>query len=223
MGLRPGALVSTNLEEKAVSDEQENTAPQEPEQPAVVDTPPVAEPEAAPAAEPPVESGSVTAEEADAAGAQQGTGQQLPETEQPADEPDAAGGGKDEGAPAEGYDPDKQVFVKQFNLSSSTALHTLNADALAEHPQTAALPDAAARAALDQGYKPTGPAELVHAEPDGAKSALSFAVPVEPRPAPTPPSGPAPFKPRPGETGAASEPGEQHTPQDAQDPAAAEA
>lgn len=160
-----------------------------------------------PAAEPSIEAGTVAAAAADTSGTQDPTqfGTQAPAAREPEpageqQEPDsdtAAEDERSEGAPVEGFDPDKRVFVKQFNLASSAPLHELDADALAEHPQTAGLPDAAARAALDQGYKPSGPAVLVYGEPDGAKSALSFAVPVEPRPAPTPPSGPAPFQERP--------------------------
>lgn len=86
--------------------------------------------------------------------------------------------------PTEGYDAEQNVFVKQFNLGAP-ALHLLSADELAGHSQTAGLPDAAARAAREQGYAPTGPARFVYGAADGEKSALSLAVPVAPRtPAP---------------------------------------
>lgn|GEM_PF-5690997 len=106
----------------------------------------------------------------------QGGPEQEPET----DEPEANAEATDEDAPAEGYDAERNVFVKQFNLGLSD-LHLLSADELAEHSQTAALPDAVARAAREQGYAPTGPARFVYGAADGDKSALSFAVPVEPR------------------------------------------
>lgn len=102
--------------------------------------------------------------------------EQGPETA----EPEANDEATPEGAPAEGYDAERGVFVKQFNLGAP-GLHLLSPDELAEHSQTAALPDAAARAAREQGYAPTGPARFAYGAPDGEKSALSFAVPVEPR------------------------------------------
>ena len=97
-----------------------------------------------------------------------------------------------QGAPAEGYDAGQGVFVKQYNLGAP-GLHLLGAGELAEHSQTASLPDAAARAAREQGYAPTGPARFVYGAPDGDKSALSLAVPVAPRGAPpTAEQAPAP-------------------------------
>ncbi len=83
-------------------------------------------------------------------------------------------------APAEGYDSEHSVFIKRYNLGAP-GLHLLGADELAEHSQTAGLPDAAARAAREYGYAPTGPAVFVHGAPDGDKSAISLAVPVNPR------------------------------------------
>ncbi len=176
---------------------------------------PVADPAAPPSAteaeaqsaEPSVETGSATAEDNE----QTPAAVPAPEAEpEPPAAPEAASGEEpaetSASAPAEGFDPDKNVFVKQFNLASGAPLHELSADEITEHPQTAGLPDAAARAALDLGYKPTGPAQLVHAEPDGAKSALSFAVPVEPRPGPTASFAPEPFQERPREDGPESAP-----------------
>jgi len=106
--------------------------------------------------------------------------QDEPEAPAPPDGPEANAEAAIEGAPAEGYDAEQNVFVKQFNLGLSD-LHLLSADELAEHSQTAALPDAVARAAREQGYAPTGPARFAYGAADGDKSALSFAVPVEPR------------------------------------------
>jgi hypothetical protein len=103
-----------------------------------------------------------------------------PETGEPTGGPEANAEATPEGAPAEGYDANRNVFVKQFNLGLPD-LHLLGADELAEHSQTAALTDVTARAAREQGYAPTGPARFVYGAPDDGKSALSFAVPVEPR------------------------------------------
>ena len=103
----------------------------------------------------------------------------LTRDEPQADAPEAESQAAQE-PPAEGYDAEQNLFVKRFNLGAP-GLHLLSADELAGHSQTAGLPDAAARAARDQGYVPSGPAEFVHGAPDGAKSALSLAVPVEPR------------------------------------------
>lgn len=113
--------------------------------------------------------------------------QDDPDTPEPEAEPTAQ-----QGAPAEGYDAERGVFVKQYNLAVPE-LHLLGADQLAEHSQTASLPDAAARAAREQGYAPTGPAQFVYGAPDGDKSAISLAVPVAPRGAPpTAEQAPAP-------------------------------
>jgi len=103
-----------------------------------------------------------------------------PEAPAPTAGPEANAEAAIGGAPAEGYDAEQNVFVKQFNLGLPD-LHLLGADELIEHSQAAALPDATARAAREQGYAPSGPARFVYGAPDGEKSALSFAVPVEPR------------------------------------------
>jgi len=150
-------------------------------------------PEQVHAGEPSIESGSFTAE-----GVGADPGLPTPDEAVPAEaqaQPQGDAQGADEqsdadAAPAEGFDGDA-TFIKQYNLASSAPLHELSADEIAQHPQTYGLPDAAARAARDQGYAPTGPAQLVHSEPDGDKSALTFAVPVEPRNQPQPETAPA--------------------------------
>lgn len=153
------------------------------EQPAAAppETAPTQEAETPPAPEAQTEQSAgddVSAQQPEAEDESNPQAAQAGDADKPEPEPD--GEQADQQAPAEGYDADRGVFVKQYNLGVP-ALHELGADELAEHPQTAALLEAAARAAQEQGYAPTGPAEFVYGAPDGNKSALSYAVPVASR------------------------------------------
>jgi hypothetical protein len=83
--------------------------------------------------------------------------------------------------PAEGYDPQRGAFVKTYSLGTAADLHSLSLDEVAAHDVTAALPDGAARAAQDAGYKPAGAAELIDVRRNGNKTDLSYAVPADAR------------------------------------------
>lgn len=93
----------------------------------------------------------------------------------PADEPQA------DTAPAEGYDPQRQAWLKTYSLGTPAALHELSLQDAAAHPVTAALSDGAARAAQDAGYRPAAAPELIDVRRNGDKSDLTYAVPTDAR------------------------------------------
>ena len=143
--------------------------------------------------EPTVESGTATAATSEQAADRQGDPQQPADGEGEGDgekqdpapagapEPDAAH--DPNAAPAEGYDAERAAFVKTYSLAvgPDSDVHDLSLADAADHPQLAGLAEAAARVATDQGYPATGDPQLIDVRRDGAKAAVSFAVPTSPR------------------------------------------
>lgn len=105
---------------------------------------------------------------------------EAPAAAETAAQQDESATGLDE-RPAEGYDARRGAWLKTYSLGTAADLHSLSLEDVAAHEVTAALPEGAARAAQDAGYRPAGAAELIDVRRNGAKSDLTYAVPADAR------------------------------------------